>query len=155
MEQELRKIEESDASLVWEKMKNTKVTKSVLPGEIPGKLYKEFSPELAIPVAKIYSNILKSGKWPQKWKVEFGVPIAKTPNPQNEDDLRVLSLTPWMSKVLEKFVLEWLMDYVGDKIDLKQFGGTKGVATTHYLIELINFINYNLECRKHDKKGIH
>ena len=60
-----------------------------------------------------------------------------------EDDLRIISLTSFFSKVMEKFVLDWLMIYVGHKMDPKQFGGLKGNSISHYMIELINFILYN------------
>ena len=35
------------------------------------------------------------------------------------------------------------MDYIGEKIDFRQYGGTKGNSITHYLIEFINFILLN------------
>ena len=35
------------------------------------------------------------------------------------------------------------MQYLGDKIDIKQFGGQKGNSITHYIIEFVNFILYN------------
>ena len=35
------------------------------------------------------------------------------------------------------------MEYVGDKIDPKQFGGQKGNSIAHYLIEFVNFVLYN------------
>ena len=44
---------------------------------------------------------------------------------------------------MEKFVVEWLMSYIKDKIDPKQFGGLKGNSISHYMIELINFILFN------------
>ena len=34
------------------------------------------------------------------------------------------------------------MEYIGDKIDPKQFGAKKKVSTTHYLIEFLSFILY-------------
>ena len=37
----------------------------------------------------------------------------------------------------------WLLEFISDKIDFRQYGGSKGNSTTHYLIELINFILYN------------
>ena len=64
-------------------------------------------------------------------------------NPPTKDDLRVISLTAFFSKVMEKFVVEWLMSYIKDKIDPKQFGGLKGNSISHYMIELINFILFN------------
>ena len=60
--------------------------------------------------------------------------------PETEDDLRPISLTNFFSKVMENFVFYWLLDYIGDKIDFRQYGGFKGNSVCHYLIELINFI---------------
>ena len=108
----------------------------------------EFCPELATPMCKIFTNIINSAKqgavkWPTPWKLEFGTPLQKTADPENEDDLRIISLTSFFSKVMEKFVVEWLMGYIGDKLDPKQFGGLKGNSISHYMIELINYILYN------------
>ena len=36
------------------------------------------------------------------------------------------------------------MKYVGHEIDTKQFGGVRKTGTSHYLVELISFILYNL-----------
>ena len=54
-----------------------------------------------------------------------------------------ISLTSFFSKVMEKFVVEWLMNFIGHKLDPKQFGGLKGNSISHYMIELINYILYN------------
>ena len=53
---------------------------------------------------------------------------------------RPISLTPFFSKVTEHFVVMWLLDYISDKIDFRQYGGLKGNSITHYIIEFINFI---------------
>ena len=42
--------------------------------------------------------------------------------------------------------MDWLMSYIGHKLDPKQFGGLKGNSISHYMIELINFIRYNQDC---------
>ena len=99
---------------------------------------------------KTINNILKTSKvgtahWPPQWKVEWGTPLQKTANSKCEDDLRVISLTPFPSKVMEKFVMMWLLFYVEDQIDPRQYGGLKNNSISHYLIELINFITYNLD----------
>ena len=122
--------------------------KSGVPGDLPRKLVSEFAPELSTPMCAIFNNILKTAKqgiakWPDTWRQEFGTPLQKITNPQTEDDLRVISLTPFFSKVMESFVVKWLMDFIGSKIDPKQFGGLKGNSIAHYMIELINFILYN------------
>ena len=65
-----------------------------------------------------------------------------------ERDLRVISLTHSCSKGMEEVVIQWLLQYIGEFFDKQQFGGRKGSSITHYLIELANFILYNLELRK-------
>ena len=48
--------------------------------------------------------------------------------------------------------MDWLMVYVGHQIDLKQFGDKKGASTTHYLIEYVNYILYNMDLN--EKRGL-
>ena len=93
-----------------------------------------FTPELASPVKIILENIFKTGEWPSHWKLEHVIPIGKVPVPESEDDLRPISLTPFFSKVAEHFVVKWLLDYIGDKIDFRQYGGLKGNSITHYIM---------------------
>ena len=119
------------------KIKAAKKPQSGVPGDLPQPILKEFMPELAAPVSKIINNIFQTCQWPTQWKLEYVTPIGKTPHPETEDDLRPISLTNFFSKVTEHFVVMWLLKYVGDKIDFRQYGGMKGNSTTHYLIEFI------------------
>ena len=133
---------------VYQKICAASKPKSGVPGDLPRRLVSEFAPELATPVCIIFNHILRSAeqgavKWPTTWKQELGIPLQKVADPQTEDDLRIISLTPFFSKVLERFVVNWLMAYIGNHIDPKQFGGLKGNSINHYIIELINFILYN------------
>ena len=133
---------------VFSKIQATNKPKSGVPGDLPRRIIREFGPELAVPTCSIFNSVVNSAKqgvakWPVSWKEELGIPLQKNQDPQTIDDLRVISLTAFFSKVLEKFVVKWLMQYIGDKIDPKQFGGLKGNSISHYMIELINFIQYN------------
>ena len=132
---------------IYKKICSTKKTKSGVPGDMPEKLVSEFAPELAKPLAKVFNKIVDTGKWPAQWKIEHGIPLQKVNNPETEDDVRVISLTPFFSKVMEKFIIDWLLRIIGDKIDWHQYGGQKGNGVTHYLIEFVNFIQYNQDLR--------
>ena len=46
---------------------------------------------------------------------------------------------------MEQFVVSWLLEIVGGKMDFRQYGGTKGNSVSHYLIEFINFILFQQE----------
>ena len=127
-----------------------KKPKAGIPGDLPRRLVQRFARKLARPYTQIYNKIVQTGQWPSVWKVEHGLPLKKCTNPINEDDIRVISLTAFFSKVFEKFVMEWLLYYIGDKIDKCQYGGEKGSGVAHYLIDFINFVQYN-----QDLKDIH
>ena len=128
---------------VYNKIKYAHKPQSGVPGDLPRLITKEFAPELAKPIRKIISSIAISGEWPTQWKLESVSAIGKIPIPETEDDLRPLSLTSFFSKVAEHFVVMWLLSYIGQKIDFRQYGGTKRNSITHYLIEFINFILTN------------
>ena len=48
-----------------------------------------------------------------------------------------------MSKLLEKTVLKWLLDFIGHLLDKDQYGAMTDNSITHYLIKLVNFILFN------------
>ena len=127
----------------YQKILAAKKPQSGVPGDLPSALIKEFAVELAEPLQGVLENIVQSASWPDMWKVEYVTPIPKISQPETEDDLRPIALTPFFSKVMEQFVVKWLMDIIGDKLDIRQYGGTKGNSVSHYLIELINFILFN------------
>ena len=129
--------------MVEEKIKRANCTKGGVEGDLPAKLYKEFGPEISVPAAQIFRKISKTGIWPKRWKSEQGIPLKKTNEPQSEDQVRIISLTPFISKIFEKIVADWLLKYIEDKLDSNQYGGRKGTSTSHYLIDFISYILYN------------
>ena len=128
-----------------EKIKSAKKPKSGVPGDLPSLITKDFAEELSVPLCGLLNNIFQSEVWPQQWKKEYVTPIGKIPLPETEDDLRPISLTNFFSKVTEHFVVMWLLEFIENQIDVRQFGGSKGNSITHYIIELINFILSNQE----------
>ena len=79
------------------KMKYAKKPRSGVPQDFPKQITQEFLPELAASVSKIIDSILVSGKWHSQWKMEQVIPIPKIQSPETEDDLRPISLTPFLS----------------------------------------------------------
>ena len=122
------------AHQIWQIQKGKTKTLSAVPGELPPRLRNEFTLELCEPAAIIFNKITQSGQWCEEWKIEFGTPLKKVPNPDNEEQLRIISITHQLSITYERFVLKWLLQYVGDKLDPDLFGGVKGHAIAHTLI---------------------
>ena len=113
--------------------------KSPGPDDIPNWLLKDFAPVISRPIASIFNDSIRQGKVPLLWKFADVLPLAKTPKPKSvESDLRPISLTAVLSKVLEGFVFSWLCPIVMPHIDPHQFGGIRDSSTSHALVRLIH-----------------
>ena len=139
--------------MVYDGLKKGKKTCSV-PGDIPIKVLTEFLPELTAPVAAIYREAIATHKWPKSYKKEYHLPINKIPTPQSEDDLRNLGLTPFLSKRLEWFLIQWIWPYISPHIDLDQLGGLPGCSVEHYLVLMLDFIQKNLDKNQTDPTAV-
>ena len=60
----------------------------LVPGDLPKRLVKFCSAELAYPVTLIFNNISTSAVYPKLWKEEHQIAIPKVHPPETEDDLR-------------------------------------------------------------------
>ena len=75
------------------------------------------------------------------WKNSDVVPVPKNTSSNLiniNNDLRPISLTHTISKVLESFVAEWMIEATQSvtNFDEKQFCGLHGRSTVHVLIEV-------------------
>ena len=107
---------------VFKKICKSKKPNSVVPGDLPKKIVKEFSCELSAPVTIIYTSILKTFEYPRQWVVEYQTPLPKVNPPSSEDELRNIAKTAFASKVFESFLADWLMPIIGPFIDPCQYG---------------------------------
>ncbi len=123
---------------VCEKLLVVNSSKTCGPDNIPGRLLKEFAYLFAEPVAKIFNMSLSSGIVPNIWKDSHITPIPKVKQPTDEADTRPISLTPCLSKVLEDFVVRWMISDVRNNIDVQQFGSLKGSSTTYCLLDMLH-----------------
>ena len=133
---------------VYNKLKKSKKPNSLVPGDLPVKIVKEFAPELAKPVTLIYNKITETAEYPRPWVVEYQLAIPKVKSPLVEDDLRNIVGTAYLSKQYESFIGDWIMPYIEPFIDPGQCGGLKGSSITHYLVKLLNFVHTNLDKRQ-------
>ena len=110
--------------------------KSLGPGDFPRKILQEFAPEFALPFSDIVNCSIKTGVFPEAYKKAEIVPIPKVNPPRALSDLRPISKTPVGGKIIEKVLMAELTKDIDGKLDLDQYGNTKGSSTTHYLIKL-------------------
>ncbi len=93
-------VEETEQAL-----RRVKSGKAMGPDNIPAWVVKGFAPFLVPPVAAIFNSLIREGVVPTAWKSALVIPLPKTHPPKSiETDLRPISLTPILSKVLEHIV---------------------------------------------------
>lgn len=105
----------------------------MLNGDIFPKLLTEYATIIGGPAAEVFNAAYREQCWPEVWKTERVSCIPKTKNPSSLTELRYISCTPVLSKIMEYFVLDKLRGEVLTKTN--QFGGIPGLGTNHYLIE--------------------
>jgi len=106
---------------------------------MPNWFWRDFLVWLAEPLSAIFNVSVRQGVVPAAWKLANVVPVPKTNPPAAIDkNLRPISLIPTLSKVLESFIGQWILDDLQGKIDNRQYGALKGKSTTHELVDILH-----------------
>ena len=129
------------------RISKAKKPNSLVSGDIPVKIVKQYADILAYPVTNIINCITQTAVYPPQWKVEHQIAIPKVSPPSTEDELRNISKTAFLSKIYESFLGEWLLEIVAPHLDPGQCG-MKGASITHYLIKLLHFVHSTLDLRQ-------
>ena len=48
---------------------------------------------------------------------------------------------------MQSYVIDWLYKEIGHKLDYSQYGALKGSSTSHYMVDLVNFVLYNQDLK--------
>ena len=134
-------------SAIYSRIKKARKPNGLVPGDLPKKLLQHCANIISVPAAYIFNQITITAVFPTQWKVEHQLAIPKNFPPENEDDLRNLAKTPFLSKVYESFVGGWLLDIIKPYLDPDQCG-MKGLSITHYLVKLLDFVHSTLDNKK-------
>ena len=124
----------------YKSLSSLQTSKAVGPYNIPNRILKDFALELAPLVCDIYNQSLREGYIPALLKSSIVTPIPKVSPPALiEQDLRPISLTCTLAKVMEGFTCSRLLPQLEGKIDPCQFS-RKGHSTTDALIYMLQAI---------------
>ena len=72
---------------------------------IPAWFLRLGAPVFAAPLARLFQQSLAAGVVPRQWKTAVITPIAKIAAPSQASDFRPISITPVLSRVLERYVV--------------------------------------------------
>ena len=121
--------------------------KSSVSGDVPRVLMSRYPYLYAAPATRLFNKIIQSSTWPRQWVKEQAICLSKLKSnlPQNQDDLRTISKTPWYSKCLENILGDYILPINDKYIDPGQCGGLKKSSISHYLIKLLDFAHRTLD----------
>ena len=103
------------------------------PGEnpVPSWILRDHALTLH-PICTIINVSIREGYLPAIWRSAIVIPIPKV-NP-----LRIIS----------KVIGGWMLDYIVDRLDVNQYGGLRGLSTTHALVDMVHTWLLTAEERK-------
>ena len=118
------------------------INKAIGPDGIPSWILRDHTLTLVHPISTIFNGSIREGYLPAIWRSAIVIPILKVNPPHNiSKDLRPISLTAVLSKRLKRIVGGRMLDYIIDKLDMNQYGGLRGLSTTHVLVHMENRID--------------
>ena len=94
---------------------------------------------LAIPLTKLFTKCISSGKYPQKWKEANIIPIHKKGRTDLALNYRSVSLLPIVSKVFEKILLDGFVNHIRPIIADAQHGFVSNRSCITNLGELMAY----------------
>src|SRR3989442_3235214 len=124
------------------------------PDQIPYWFLKIAAPSLYIHLIYLYNLSLTLGIVPLQWKTATIKPIPKIPSPQTCSDFRPISLTPIVSRLLEKLVVRLsiyplfsqpsTLPFFHDQFAFRPTGSTQSaiIAILHHITTLLQTSKY-------------
>ena len=102
-------------SAVERKLSRISIHKAPGPDGLPNWILRDFCSQLSGPVCAIFNASIREGIVPARWKEANVIPAPKAHPPQLiEADLRPISLTATLSKLLESFIGSCILDRIED-----------------------------------------
>ena len=123
---------------MYERIMKMSTKKATVIDDIPMKIIKEFSVELADPLAHIVSFGIRNGQYPKIWKFETITPVPKVYPPEKVKQLRKISGLKNFAKICDSFLAEFITSDMSPNQDLSQYGNQKGLSTQHYLVKMVH-----------------
>lgn len=102
------------------------------------------------PLPYLIIKSITQGIFPKEFKLAKVIPIYKTDNVQQIHNYRPISILPFFSKVMEKLVADYMMDFIDTNniLNNNQFGFRKGHSTSHAVITLVERVSTALDTGK-------
>ena len=129
---------------VFNMLDRLKPTATGLDG-LPAWFLKVSAPVLSAPLAALFNQSIVSGVVPQQWKTAVITPVAKVPIPIIESDYRPISITPVLSRLIERRIVTTFvypaLDYPPPDLNFSdQYAFRPTGSTTAAIVALLHTI---------------
>jgi len=113
---------------------------------LPSWLFRKCSVEIAPVVTHLINFSINLGQIPDVWRTAIVTPVPKVTQPPDCGDYRPISVTPILSRITEKIVVEtWLRPSVPIALLPNQYGFIPTGSTTAALVHLFHGVTRMLE----------
>ena len=142
----MNNIHDITAIDVFHELERIDEHKSSGPDGLPNWALREYAFAISEPLCHIFNYSLQNGVVPSIWKAANVVFIPKCHPPTSiKDDLRPISLTPTLSKVLGRLIGRRFLPNISAKFDSRQYGALKGRSTLHALMDVTHLCHQALD----------
>lgn len=108
---------------------------------LPHWIYSEFAEFIAEPLTNIVNACIRKGVFPNCLKLSKVIPLPKTNNPDKVSDYRPVSLTPIISRIIERLLYnKFLKPIYANNLSKRQHGFRPQGSTSNTLIAVQNHI---------------
>lgn len=96
------------------------------------------SPFIDVYLTHLINYAIEISSFPELWKVAIGCPLPKKQNPLDLSDIRIISMLPCISKILEKIMFNQMYDFLNsnDILPAFQTGFRKSYSTSMALAQV-------------------
>ena len=121
------------------------------PVSISPKIFKMCATPLSVILAKMINQCFLNGHFPKSLKVAKVIPIFKDGDEGVLGNWRPISITPCISKVIERIVKKRLVSFLKkhEILSKYQFGYRALHSTTHAILNICDNIISNFDAKKH------
>ena len=125
---------------VTKALKAINPSKAYGPDQIPGRLLKECTSEIAPSLTRLINLSLRVSHVPKDWKRANIVPVFKKGNKEDIINYRPIFLLSLVSKIAERCVFDHLFSFIAGNIYPLQHGFVKGHSTITQLLDTVHRI---------------
>jgi Reverse transcriptase (RNA-dependent DNA polymerase) len=113
---------------------------------VPYWVFRLCAVELAEIFTYIYNTSLQTGCLPRQWLTAIITPIPKIQTPNTLADFRPISVTPILSRIIEKIIVRrWIIPAINQNTVVDQFAFRPSGSTTCALVYLMHHVTSLLE----------